>query len=217
MFFMFNLCTVQTLSGICLTLSVLTYALRCLVSCVFLLYYMYFNIFVTSESIYIVMIVMKKIPFNDVCYQGPCKGCGPWHAKGFSWFMIASIHSIRNRKSETRWKVTEDSRLKEKSGWLVKKSEEKEKKSCSKYYPLHLWSYQQLIWLYVTIMSRTSFRVNLHSIVCLNVQELLAQSRRHIWSLIDSNEIGTHNHLVRKWTLNHLIISNTQLLYSFTN
>ena len=131
--------------------------------------------------------------------------------------MITSIHSIRNRKSETRWKVTEDSRLKEKSGWLVKKSEEKEKKSCSKYYPLHLWSYQQLIWLYVTIMSRTSFRVNLHSIVCLNVKELLAQSRRHIWSLIDSNEIGTHNQLVRKWTLNHLIISNTQLLYSFTN
>ena len=131
--------------------------------------------------------------------------------------MITGIHSIRNRKSETRWKVTEDSRLKEKSGWLVKKSEEKEKKSCSKYYPLHLWSYQQLIWLYVTIMSRTSFRVNLHSIVCLNVKELLAQSRRYIWSLIDSNEIGTHNHLVRKPTLNHLVISNTQLLYSFTN
>ena len=121
MFFMFNLCTVQTLSGICLTLSVLTYALRCLVSCVFLLYYMYFNIFVTSESIYIVMIVMKKIPFNDVCYQGPCKGCGPWHAKGFSWFTITSIHSIRNRKSETKWKVTEDSRLNESEIRLISK------------------------------------------------------------------------------------------------
>ena len=34
--------------------------------------------------------------------------------------------------------------------------------------------------LYVAIMSRTSFRVNPHSIVCLNVKELLAQSRSHI-------------------------------------
>ena len=53
-------------------------------------------------------------------------------------------------------------------------------------------------------MSRTSFRVNPHSIVCLNVKELFTWSRRHIWSLSDSNEIQTHNHLVRKWTLNHL-------------
>ena len=30
-------------------------------------------------------------------------------------------------------------------------------------------------------MSHTSFRVNIHSIVCLNVKELLARSRRHIW------------------------------------
>ena len=34
--------------------------------------------------------------------------------------------------------------------------------------------------LYVIIMSRTSFRVNPHSIVCLNVKELLPRSRRHI-------------------------------------
>ena len=53
-------------------------------------------------------------------------------------------------------------------------------------------------------MSRTGFRVNPHSIVCLDVKELLAQSRRHIWSLSDSNRIRTHNQLVRKWTLNHL-------------
>ena len=43
-------------------------------------------------------------------------------------------------------------------------------------------------WLYVIIMSRRRFRVNLHSIVRLNVKELLARSRRHIilkfiWSL----------------------------------
>ena len=59
-------------------------------------------------------------------------------------------------------------------------------------------------WLYVIIMSRTSFRVNSHSIVCMNIKELRARSRRHIWSLSDSNEIRTHNHLVRKRTLNHL-------------
>ena len=34
---------------------------------------------------------------------------------------------------------------------------------------------------------------------------ILAQIRRHIWSLNDSNEIRTHNHLVRKRTLNHLV------------
>ena len=55
-------------------------------------------------------------------------------------------------------------------------------------------------WLYVIIVSSTSFRVNPHSIVCLNVTELLARSRHHIWSLSDSNEIRTRNHLVRKRT-----------------
>ena len=59
------------------------------------------------------------------------------------------------------------------------------------------------IWQCV-IMFCTSFRVNPHSIICLNVKELLAESRRHIWSLSDSNMIRIHNHLVRKRTLNHL-------------
>ena len=44
------------------------------------------------------------------------------------------------------------------------------------------------IWLYVIIMWRTSLGVNLHSIVFPS----------------DSNRIRTHNHLVRKRTLNHL-------------
>ena len=57
---------------------------------------------------------------------------------------------------------------------------------------------------FVIIMSRMSFRVILHSIVCLNVKELLARSSRRIWSLTDSNGIRTHNRLVRKRTLNHL-------------
>ena len=47
------------------------------------------------------------------------------------------------------------------------------------------------IWLYVLIMSRTCFRANLHSIVCLNVKELLARSRCHIWSLSNSNGTAT--------------------------
>ena len=52
-------------------------------------------------------------------------------------------------------------------------------------------------------MSCTSSRVNLDSIICLNVKEILARSRCHIWSLSD-NDIRTHNHLVPKRTLNHL-------------
>ena len=39
---------------------------------------------------------------------------------------------------------------------------------------------------------------------CLNVKELLARSRRHIWRLSDCNGTRTHNHLLRKRTLNHL-------------
>ena len=39
---------------------------------------------------------------------------------------------------------------------------------------------------------------------CLNFQELLAQNRRHIWNVSDSNWILAHNHLLRKRTLNHL-------------
>ena len=56
-------------------------------------------------------------------------------------------------------------------------------------------------WLYVIIISRTSFRVNSYSIVCLNVNELVILSRRHILSLRDSNMIRTHNYLLRKRSL----------------
>ena len=38
----------------------------------------------------------------------------------------------------------------------------------------------------------------------LNVKELLARSRCHIWRLSDCDGTRTHNHLVRKRTLNHL-------------
>ena len=50
--------------------------------------------------------------------------------------------------------------------------------------------------MYVIIMSHTSFRVNPHSTVCLNVKELLARSRHHICGLSDSTMIRIHNHLV---------------------
>ena len=58
--------------------------------------------------------------------------------------------------------------------------------------------------LYGIIMSLTSFRVNPHSIVCLNVKELLGRSKYHIWNLSDSNEIQTYTYLVWKRTFNHL-------------
>ena len=56
-------------------------------------------------------------------------------------------------------------------------------------------------------MSRMSFRVNLNvkELVCLYVKELLAWSMRPMWSSSDSSEIRTHNHLVRKGTLNNLV------------
>ena len=62
------------------------------------------------------------------------------------------------------------------------------------------------IYLYA-IISRTSFRVNPHSTVCLNLKELLARSRRHIWSLSDSKSnapcrqlfITQLNHLRPVW------------------
>ena len=37
----------------------------------------------------------------------------------------------------------------------------------------------------------------------LNLKELLAQSRREIWSLRDCNWTRTHSHLIRKVALNH--------------
>ena len=49
--------------------------------------------------------------------------------------------------------------------------------------------------LYVSIMSRTLFRGDLHSIV--NVKERLARNRGGISSLSDSNGIRTHSYLVR--------------------
>ena len=74
-------------------------------------------------------------------------------------------------------------------------------KSITKLYDLYRC---QSLWLYLLFMSRTRFRVNPHSIVCLNVKELLVRSRREIWSLSYCNWTWTQNQLVRKRSLNHL-------------
>ena len=60
------------------------------------------------------------------------------------------------------------------------------------------------IWQYVIIISRITFRVNPRSVVCVNFKELLVRSRRHSWSLSDSNEVQTHNHIVGKRTRRHI-------------
>ena len=65
-------------------------------------------------------------------------------------------------------------------------------------------------WLYVIIMScyyHVALAFQSESTLCsyLNVKELLAWNRRDIWSLSDSNRIRTHNHLLCKRTLNHLV------------
>ena len=52
-------------------------------------------------------------------------------------------------------------------------------------------------------MSRTRFRMNLHSIV-YECQGRLAVNRLDIQSLSKSKGIRTHKHLVRKRTPNHL-------------
>ena len=59
----------------------------------------------------------------------------------------------------------------------------------------------KLLWVWVCHVWVSEW---LHTLVCLNVKELLSRSRRHVWSLSDSNEIRRHNQLVRKRTLNHL-------------
>ena len=61
------------------------------------------------------------------------------------------------------------------------------------------------IWLYVIITSRTSFRANLHSIVCLNVKELLARKKRHIWSLSHCNGLS-QMHCTDKYSQENSII-----------
>ena len=52
---------------------------------------------------------------------------------------------------------------------------------------------------------RVRFSDWIYTLYFPDVQELLSRKRRDIWSLSDCNATGTHNHLVRKLTLNHLV------------
>ena len=60
------------------------------------------------------------------------------------------------------------------------------------------------IWLYVVIISRTRFRVSLHSIIAWMSRNSLLETGPICLS--DCNGTQTHSHLVRKRTLNHLAI-----------
>ena len=62
-----------------------------------------------------------------------------------------------------------------------------------------------LHWLNVLVMSRTCFRVNPHFIVAWMSRNSLLETGAKSASLSDCNRARTHNHLVRKRTLNHLI------------
>ena len=64
-----------------------------------------------------------------------------------------------------------------------------------------LWA---MLCLHIIIVSRTRFRVNLHSVVTWMSRNPLLQTGAISKVLSDSNGIRTHNHLVRKLTLNHL-------------
>ena len=70
---------------------------------------------------------------------------------------------------------------------------------------------EQYHWLYVIIMSRNSFRVNPHSIVCLNAKELLAQSRRHIYM----QHIGTIYSVIFVWVTYVARFKTLLFYYSF--
>ena len=53
---------------------------------------------------------------------------------------------------------------------------------------------------YITCALQSEFKLD----ICLNVKELLAPNKPDIWTLSDSNGSRTHNHLIFKWTLQHL-------------
>ena len=75
-----------------------------------------------------------------------------------------------------------------------------------KHVPRIFFSTRRSNWIHVTVCSyhvTYAFQSESTHYSCLNVKELLAQSRRENWSLIDCNWTRTHNHLVHKRTLNH--------------
>ena len=72
------------------------------------------------------------------------------------------------------------------SQWSIENSHSVRSMFIIKSLASNLWFHTNTwIVLYVIITSCPSFRVNPHSIVCLNVKKLLTWSRRHIWSISD--------------------------------
>ena len=65
------------------------------------------------------------------------------------------------------------------------------------------WKHMQH-WLYVLIMSCMHFRVNPHSIVAWMSRNSLLKTGVKSEVLSDCNRTQTHNHLLHKWTLDHL-------------
>ena len=63
--------------------------------------------------------------------------------------------------------------------------------------------FNTFICLCVLIMSYTRFRVDLHSLVCLNVKELLAQNRHDSWGLCDCNGIWHYKRTLESEHSNH--------------
>ena len=67
----------------------------------------------------------------------------------------------------------------------------------AKYQIIKIYGFKLLMWLYAIIMSCTyEFKTESTLYSLSECQELLVQSRRHIWSLSHSKKIRTHNHLV---------------------
>ena len=60
------------------------------------------------------------------------------------------------------------------------------------------------IWL-CYYYATTVFQIESALYSCLDVKEILARNRCDTWYFSDSNAIRTHNHLIHKPTLNHLV------------
>ena len=91
----------------------------------------------------------------------------------------------------------------------------KTQKGCKKKTMKKQWKVKKKGWkTFLTVcyyLVRYAFQSESTLYNCLNVKELLARSRREIWSLSDCNWTRTHNHLVRKQTLNLLAKTSVRL------
>ena len=90
---------------------------------------------------------------------------------------------------------------------------------------LDLCKHPTFDFMFLSCHVRVSEWIHTHS--CLNVKELLARSRRKIWSLSDFNRTRPHNHLVhtlsssnfclsdRSWTRLHNYLIHTLKSFNF--